>query len=114
MEEEKVKELDRQLYTCLLSLTDNDSFDIVVGSNKSGLEAWRKLHKRRETVPGLYNAFNVVQSEGVTVQRKMLRDGATLAGDVMVRCDTQSVREPGAGSDGKDTRAAGDARVAAF
>ena len=49
IETETVKEVDRQLSSCLLALTDGYAFDIVHASGEGcGLEAWRRLHKRYE------------------------------------------------------------------
>ena len=43
----EIDELDNQLYTCLLSLTQGESADLVVGAGEGeGFEAWRKLHPR--------------------------------------------------------------------
>ena len=45
--EEEAQELDRQLYTALMTLTEGDGFDVVIGSGDGhGFDAWRRLHKR--------------------------------------------------------------------
>lgn len=47
MDEDSLRSLDSQLFTVLASLTDDESFDIVSGTPEgSGLEAWRRLHRR--------------------------------------------------------------------
>ena len=44
---EEARELDGQLYTALMTLTEGDGFDVVIGSGDGhGLDAWRRLHKR--------------------------------------------------------------------
>eukprot|EP00971_Amphidinium_carterae_P296721 5894488-Amphidinium_carterae.4 len=41
------QELAEHLYTVLTSLTDGESFDLVMGAGAGqGLEAWRRLHRR--------------------------------------------------------------------
>ena len=40
-----------QLYTMLMTLVEGESFDILVGSGSGeGLEAWRRLHKRWDSL----------------------------------------------------------------
>jgi hypothetical protein len=47
VEEAKVRELNSQLFTALMSLTEGESFTLVTGSGSGeGLNAWRRLHKR--------------------------------------------------------------------
>ena len=47
IEPEEAMELDRQLYAALMTLTEGDGFDVVIGSGDGrGLDAWRRLHKR--------------------------------------------------------------------
>ena len=47
LDEAQVGEINEGLYVVLSSLTDAESFDIVVGSGAGeGYEAWRRLHRR--------------------------------------------------------------------
>ena len=56
LEEDVVPEVKRkmnQLYTVLVSLTEDESNDIVIGSGAgNGLEAWRRLHRRWDPSTG--------------------------------------------------------------
>ena len=46
---ETLQVLADQLYTVLMTLVEGESFDILVGSGSGkGLEAWRRLRKRRD------------------------------------------------------------------
>ena len=53
---ESVEHLERkanQVYVALISLTDDESNDIVTGAGHgNGLEAWRKLHRRWDPSSG--------------------------------------------------------------
>ena len=52
-EVENVTSKSNQLYTALVSLTDENSNDLVVGSGAGdGVEAWRRLHRRWDPSTG--------------------------------------------------------------
>ena len=47
-----LKELDHQVYSALLHLTEGDANDLVCNSDHCGAEAWRKLHRRFDPLTG--------------------------------------------------------------
>ena len=47
-----LKELDHQVYSALLHLTEGDANDLVCNSDTCGAEAWRKLHRRFDPLTG--------------------------------------------------------------
>ena len=47
MEDGELDDMNEQVYHCLVALTDNESFDLVMSAGEGqGFEAWRKLNRR--------------------------------------------------------------------
>ena len=75
VEPAKLAEINGQVYSCLLALTETEAFDITVGSGDGeGLESWRRLHRR-------YDPLTTGRSRGLL--REILAPGRARLEDLL-------------------------------